>query len=294
MRAAAILGLGCPPRSLLPFQTDKSIDWRIGMPTFQEQADVILLFGGDGTIHRHLGQLVQLGLPVLIVPSGSGNDFARAIGLRNVRDSMDAWRKFRLAKGTVRAIDVGVVSPVEDANPAPEARYFCCVAGVGLDAEIAERANRLPRCLRAHGGYALSLLPAVLGFNPFPLKIQSHDRDSAPGTWTLRSHRPTLLAAFANTPFYGAGMKIAPLALMDDGHLDICVVGAVSPIKLLCMFPSVYAGRHLQIKQVEYFQTEKVRVETEHPMKVYADGEFVCHTPAEVSVQRAALQIVTT
>jgi diacylglycerol kinase (ATP) len=307
MRAAAIFGLGCSSKNLLPFQTDNSIEWHIGMPASQEQADVILLFGGDGTIHRHLGQLVQLGLPVLIVPVGSGNDFARAIGLRTMRDSIEAWRRFCLGAGTVRAVDLGVVAPLEDAgraltaqaaplaNPAQESRYFCCVAGVGLDAEIAERANRLPRWLRGHGGYALSLLPAVLGFRPFPLKIQSaNERDSAPETWTVRSHQPTVLAAFANTPFYGGGMKIAPLALMDDGLLDICVVGAVNPIKLLCMFPSVYAGRHLQINQVGYFQAEKVWVETEHPTKIYADGEFVCHTPAEISLRRAALRIVTT
>ena len=54
MRAAAILGLGCSPKNLTPFQVDKTIEWREGMPEAAEQADVILLFGGDGTLHRHL------------------------------------------------------------------------------------------------------------------------------------------------------------------------------------------------------------------------------------------------
>ena len=94
MRAAAILGLGCSPKDLKPFQSNKSIEWLVGMPGLDDQADVILLFGGDGTIHRHLGQLVRLGLPVLVVPAGSGNDFARALGLRRVRDSLAAWEKF--------------------------------------------------------------------------------------------------------------------------------------------------------------------------------------------------------
>ncbi|MFZ1142321.1 MAG: diacylglycerol kinase family protein, partial [Candidatus Sulfotelmatobacter sp.] len=75
------------------------------MPASGEQADVVLLFGGDGTVHRHLGQLVRLGLPVLIVPAGSGNDFARALGLRRVRDSRTAWQKFCEGTGNVRAID---------------------------------------------------------------------------------------------------------------------------------------------------------------------------------------------
>ena len=109
MRAAAILGLGCSPKNLKPFQTDKTIDWRIGMPAAADQADIILLFGGDGTIHRHLSQLVKLGLPVLVVPAGSGNDFARALGLRRVRDSLGPWQRFCAGQENVRAIDLGVI-----------------------------------------------------------------------------------------------------------------------------------------------------------------------------------------
>ncbi len=79
MRAAAILGLGCSEKDLKPFQTVHDIEWRVGLPNSHGDADIVLLFGGDGTIHRHLGPLVLLGLPVLIVPTGSGNDFARAL-----------------------------------------------------------------------------------------------------------------------------------------------------------------------------------------------------------------------
>src|ERR1700683_630169 len=100
MRAAAVLGLGCSARNLTPFQTDTNVDWRVGMPAGADSAGVVLLFGGDGTIHRHLSQLVKLGLPVLVVPVGSGNDFARALGLRRVRDSLLAWRRFCHAQET--------------------------------------------------------------------------------------------------------------------------------------------------------------------------------------------------
>jgi len=113
------------------------------------------------------------------------------------------------------------------------------------------------------------------------------------GDWTTRSDQPTLLAAFANTAVYGGGMKIAPHARMDDGQLDVCVIGGVSPFKLACMFPTVYFGRHLKIREVEYFQAAQLRVETERPLDVYADGEFVCRTPVEVTVQRGALKVLT-
>jgi diacylglycerol kinase (ATP) len=309
MRAAAILGLGCSPRELRPFQSDKSFEWRMGMPASGDEADVILLFGGDGTIHRHLGRLVRLGLPVLVVPAGSGNDFACSLGLRRVRDSLAAWRKFCGGEDSVRPIDLGIISATESAGgpalsevegaAAPHGiRYFCCVAGVGLDGEVSRRANRLPRWLRGHGGYVLSLAPTIFTFAPLPMKILTPAESKEAGSnenagWTTRSDQPTLLAAFANTPLYGGGMKIAPRAKMDDGLLDVCIVGSLDPFKLFCMFPTIYSGRHLSIKEVEYFQASRVRVETEHPLDVYADGEYVCRTPVEISIQQAALRVVT-
>jgi diacylglycerol kinase (ATP) len=300
MRAAVILGLGCSAKNLKPFQSGPSVEWRMGMPASPKQADVVLLFGGDGTIHRHLGQLVRLGLPVLVVPAGSGNDFARSVGLGRVGDSLAAWRKFRGDSANVRCIDLGVIAAIENAGGAPAPRvplaphgsYFCCVAGAGLDGEVARRANRLPRWLRGHGGYVLTAVPTIFTFAPLPMKIltSSEGQDAA---WSIRSDQPILVAAFANTPSFGGGMKIAPRAKMDDGLLDICIVGAVSPLRLLHLFPSVYSGHHLSIPEVEYFQASRVRVETDHPLDVYADGEYVCRTPVEVGVHRAALKIVT-
>jgi diacylglycerol kinase family enzyme len=283
MRAAAILGLGSSAKNLKPFRTGSSTDWRIGMPEAADQADIILVFGGDGTVHRHLNQLVMLGVPVLIVPAGSGNDFARALGLRRVRDSLVAWRRFCARRDNVRAIDLGVI------RSQGSARYFCSVAGVGLDGEVARRANALPRWLRGHGGYALTLAPTLFLFGAFPMKILTAEKA---GGWNLRSDQPTLLAAFANTSTYGGGMKIAPHAKMDDGQLDVCVIGGVDPFKLVCMFPTVYFGRHLSIREVTYFQEPRARVETETPVDVYADGEFVCRTPVEIGIAPGALKVV--
>jgi diacylglycerol kinase (ATP) len=317
MRAAAILGLGCSAKDLKAFQSEKNVEWRRGMPGSGEQADVILLFGGDGTVHRHLGQLVRLGLPVLVVPAGSGNDFARALGLRRGRDSLAAWQKFCAGAAKVRAVDLGVISAIESAGWAPfdkfregsstiaqgrsaphGPRYFSCVAGVGLDGEVARRANLLPRWLRGHGGYVLSLAPTIFTFAPVAMRIQTLAEvpsagDGGNGSWTTRSDQPTLLAAFANTPWYGGGMKIAPHAKMDDGLLDVCLVGSVDRFRLLRLIPTVYSGQHLNVREVEYFHAGRVLVETEHPLDVYADGEFVCRTPIEVAVQHAALKVVT-
>jgi diacylglycerol kinase (ATP) len=300
MRAAAILGPGNVAKSMLAFQRATNVQWT----SLIEQADVVVIFGGDGTIHRHLSTLVEQDVPVLIVPCGSGNDFARALNIRNVRDSVKAWRKFTAGESKVRAIDLGIIAGAAAAGvPAPEGsveirrtepapsreqsaapHYFCCVAGVGIDTAIARRANALPRWLRSHGGYAISAPGQFFRFAPFPMKIS---RYGAAATF-----RPTILASVANAPGYGGGMKIAPQARLDDGKLDLCIVRAMDTFKLFCLFPTVYFGRHLSFREVEYTQTQSVKIETELPFDVYADGEYVCQTPVEFSVAQNALEVV--
>lgn len=293
MRAAAILGLGCSEKDLVPFKTNSNLQWRIGLPESSSDADAILIFGGDGTIHRHLAQLVRLELPVLVVPRGSGNDFARALGLRTPNHASSAWKAFVSGAGNVRTIDLGVISPLDATASTPQPQhYFCCVGGVGLDAEIARRANQMPRWLRGFGGYALSLFRALPALTALRMKITT-SANSSPEELSPRSDQPTILAAFANAPMYGGGMKIAPNAQLDDSQLDICLISDIDRFKLFCLFPTIYFGRHLRVPEVEYFKAARLRIETEHPQDVYADGEYVCRTPIEASVAPKVLRIIS-
>lgn len=284
MRAAVIFGLGTSPADLKLFQAGSATKWSQGLPTSSGDADAILIFGGDGTIHRHLPALVRLKLPVLIVPSGSGNDFARALKLRSMRDSLRVWRDCESGKLSARPVDLGVIVP----SASPERpHYFCCVAGCGLDSAAARSANRMPRWLRGHGGYALALLPLLLKLPAFSMRLTQ-----IRGTDRTEAERTTLLAAFANTQFYGDGMRIAPEADFADGKLDVCRINKLSPLKLLSFFPTVYFGRHLLVPEVEYSRAERVHVQTETPIEIYADGEYVCETPAEISVAAGALSVI--
>jgi diacylglycerol kinase (ATP) len=287
MRVAAIFGPNASEKDLQPFQRDSEATWHVGLPASTNEADAILIFGGDGTVHRHLPDLVRLHLPVLVVPCGSGNDFARALGLRSVRDALAAWKTFASGGASVRTIDLGVITALSE--PATHSHYFCCVGSVGLDAQVARRANQLPRWIRAHGGYALSLIPALFHLTAFPMKISL----LSGAAFVPHSNQPTVLAAFANAPTYGSGMKIAPPAKLDDGQLDLCIISDIAPFKLFCLFPTIYCGNHLRRPEVQYLQTARLRIETERPLNVYADGEYVCKTPVEASVRPAALRVIT-
>ncbi|MGC2246144.1 MAG: diacylglycerol kinase family protein [Terriglobales bacterium] len=291
MRAAAIFGLGTSSSYLQPFQARSSTTWIEGVPVSSSDADAVVIFGGDGTIHRHLPALVRLQLPVLIVPSGSGNDFARALKLRSVRDSQKIWRDFEAGKSQDRAIDLGIIrSAASSETAAPQVeRYFCGVAGCGLDSATARRANRMPRWLRRHGGYALALAPRLFNLPVYSMRIT---RQNGAKVYCDEKPRLTLLTAFANTQFYGDGMRIAPQADMADGQLDICRIWTVNPFEFFCLFPTVYIGRHVLSPKVEYSKAERALVESDMPLEIYADGEFVCETPAEISVAAGALRVI--
>jgi diacylglycerol kinase (ATP) len=236
-----------------------------------------LIFGGDGTVHRHLLQLHRYKIPTLVVPAGSGNDFAKALGIRSVEIALRAWQQFCADGKNVREIDLGVI------RAGGEEILFCCVAGVGMDAEANARANRMPQWLKSRGGYVLAALQSLVAFKPVEMSVKTAQREI---------RRAAFFVAVGNAHRYGGGMKVTPLALPDDGLLDICVVSKLNKLKLLCWVPTIFFGGHLRLKQVEYVQAELVRIATARELELYADGDFASKTPVEIGVVRRALRVI--
>lgn len=294
MRAVAIFGPNASRDDLVPFRRSE-----LGAAITQAQSpqagvDAILIFGGDGTIHRHLAKLSELRIPLLVVPGGSGNDFARSLGLTSRADAMRAWENFCAGRGRVREIDLGLITPIGDgstakATDATRAIYFCCIGGAGLDAETNRRVNAWPAWVRAHGGYVAAALREIATWKPMQMTVKVR-RPS--GRWEERIAAPATFAVFANAPFYGDGMKMAPRAALDDGLLDVCFVRQTSKRRIFTFFPTVFFGRHLRLPEVEYFQVAALQLETERPIDVYADGDYVCKTPVEVSIRPRALSVI--
>jgi diacylglycerol kinase (ATP) len=242
---------------------------------------VALLFGGDGTVHRHLADAVAAQTKVLVVPAGSGNDFAAALGLKTARAALRAWKQFLRAPSNVRTVDLGRIEPLNGGA----VHYFCCIGGAGLDAEANRRANAMPAWMRANGGYVLAVLQAIGAYRYPRIAVSAEEPP------VMLQGRATLVA-FANAPAYGAGMRIAPRAQMDDGKLDLVYARHVSKLRLLRFFPRVFKGTHVALDEVEYFQTSALRVESDPSVAVYADGEFICETPVEVRVAPQALTVI--
>ncbi len=291
MRALAILGPNASRADVRRFQlpgAEITIAERVR--SGEQNPDAALIFGGDGTIHHHLTALEEQHVPLLVVPKGSGNDFAHALGIRSVAGAFAAWNTFCNVGSNVREIDLGsIIDTGPTRNPKLETRnFFCCVAGAGLDSEANRRANAMPRWLRARGGYAIGLMAALAHFRPPLMRISLAASDGV--TRTLEE--PATMVAVGNAPSYGRGMRIAPRARLDDGLLDVCFVRRVAPLRLLRFFPRVYTGAHLEMREVEYAQVSRLKIETDSPLPLYADGEYICNTPVVISILPRALRVI--
>ncbi len=244
-----------------------------------------LIFGGDGTLHRHLPALVRHRIPALVVPCGSGNDFARALGLSRPEQALAAWKRFAGGANNVRLLDVAAISRANSL-----AETLCCnVAGVGLDSDANRRANAMPRWLRTNGGYVLAALASLVSYREQLVTIYRSDDGS---NFLELYTGSALVAAFCNNVSYGGGFRIAPRALPDDGLLDLCLIKPVDRRRRLHLFPRVFRGTHLGMKEVEYVQAAAFRVESAGPLSLYADGEPAGTTPFEVRVRPQALTVI--
>ena len=279
MRALAILGPGRHDKELTLLRAS-GLDVGVSDAlSLDRSVELIVVLGGDGTIHRALPQLIRSKLPVLLVPSGSGNDLARALKISSTRKSAELAQDFVRRKTHIREIDVGIVAD-EHGVETP----FCCVGGVGLDAIAAECANRMPRWLRARGGYLLSAARALLTAPSLHLRIYANEGE-------IRQH--SCLFSFANTPSFGGGLRIAPDANLEDGKFDCVLVHSMGRAQMLSRAVSLTKGTHLRRTMVRAFQAERLRVESDKPTSVYADGEYVCQTPAEVRIIPRSLQLLS-
>lgn len=239
-------------------------------PRIAEEAtryDLYLVWGGDGTAGDVAAGLIGTGVPLGILPAGTFNNIARALGLPP--SPLAAARL--LASARPRAMDAGFAN----------GRVFLEVAGVGLDAAVMPFGERLKA--RQFG----AVLPALLRLARFRAVDMTLDLDYARG---IRVHTP--LVAIANGPFYGAGFAVAPDARWDDGRLTVRVFEGVTVPALLWYFLRIARHRLPARPRGLTFRARRVRVSAELPLAVHADGRSIGTTPMTFEAQQAALQVL--
>lgn len=251
-------------------QTSRPGDgYRLSKEAAREDFDRVVAVGGDGTVREVASGLVGTGIKLAIIPSGMGNDLARSLGIPS-----DVKKASSLVSAeNFRRIDLGQV----------EEQYFS-VLGLGFPVEVMELVNRGGNNILPGPGYFLvSIMRVVFRMKPFGVGLEV-DGDGYKGK---------ALAVFVmNPPYTGGGLELSPGARMDDGLLDVVVIGDAGKRELLGQLPRVYRGEHLDHPKVHLFRGKSVRIEAEEELRVELDGDLLAYTPVSAEVVPNALGVV--
>jgi diacylglycerol kinase (ATP) len=233
--------------------------------------------GGDGTIHLALQAVAGTTTPLGIVPAGTGNDFADALGipadLLAAADGIGA----ALRSGEHRTLDA-----VRSSGPAGELAWWCTMFSAGFDAAVNARANRM-RWPRGPRRYDLAILAELSRLRPF-----TFDLDLDGEAW----RGPAVLVAIGNTRSYGGGMRMCPAADPADGLLDVTIVGPLSRATLVRVKPRLYDGTHVTHPLVQTRRARRITLSAPGATS-FADGEPLADLPVTVDIVPGALRVLT-
>ncbi|SCF58603.1 diacylglycerol kinase [Streptomyces sp. Ncost-T10-10d] len=269
--ASALRDAGFSVRTVLGVDADDAL--RRAREAVAGGTGALIAVGGDGMMSLALQAVAGTTTPLGVVAVGTGNDFARALGMP-IRDPAAAGRLAAeaLKGGTGREIDLGRVGE----------RWFGSVLASGFDSRVNDRGNRM-RWVGGRFKYDLAILAELAAFKPIPYRIRL---DGGP----VREIEATLIAV-GNGSTYGGGMRICADAVMDDGLFDVTVVGDCSRTTLLKVFPRVYKGTHLGHPEVTVHRVSSIELAAAG-VTAYADGEQLGALPLTATCVPGAVRVL--
>ncbi|MFD4855546.1 diacylglycerol kinase [Streptomyces atratus] len=269
--ASALRDAGFSVRTVLGEDADDAL--RRAREAVAAGTGALIAVGGDGMMSLALQAVAGTMTPLGVVAVGTGNDFARALGLP-IRDPAAAGRLAAeaLKGGGVREIDLGRVGE----------RWFGSVLASGFDSRVNDRGNRM-RWVGGRFKYDLAILAELAAFKPIPYRVRLDDGP-------VREIEATLIAV-GNGSTYGGGMRICADAVMDDGLFDVTVVGDCSRTTLLKVFPRVYKGTHLSHPEVTVHRVSSIELAAAG-VTAYADGEQLGALPLTATCVPGAVRVL--
>jgi diacylglycerol kinase (ATP) len=249
----------------------------------------IIAVGGDGTLSEvvngyldHQGRPIDKSAAIGLLPSGTGSDFRRSLGLTGRDNSIRT-----LLSPETRLIDVARAE-FRNQDGASVSRFFINVASFGLGGDVSALVNKwresLPRWIGGSARFAAAAIAALGRYKNVAVSIRLDAREIQ-----IRSN----LIVVANGKFAGGGMMLAPHAELDDGLLDVIVTDEVTRWDVIKELPRIQKGRHLKNPKVTALRAREVSIDSEEPMAVDLDGEMVGFTPVHITLLPASIQFVT-
>jgi diacylglycerol kinase (ATP) len=234
----------------------------------KQGVDAVIAVGGDGLMHCVLQAVAGTGVPLGIVPAGSGNDLAGALGIP--ADPTAAVEV--IAAGRTRDIDLGRTSA---------GVWWAGVLNAGFDSAVVARAERLWRP-RGPLRYDVAAWLEMVRLTPHQMRITLDG---------VTVEQPVTLVAIGNSPRYGGGMLITPDAKLDDGLFDVLVADAMPRLRLARLKPHIHAGTHVGAPGVNVHRAAEVTLEAPD-LPAYGDGEPLGPLPVSTTCVPGALRVL--
>ena len=264
--ADRLRGHGCEVDIVVGRDADEAFDQ--ARNRVAKGVDALVAVGGDGLVNMALQVVAATATPLGIVPAGTGNDIARSLGL-SLEDPVVAVDL--LATAQPRAVDLGRAV----------GQWFGGVLSSGFDSMVNERANRMT-WPPGRSRYNVAILAELRTFRPVPFVLELDG-----GRWETEA----MLVAVGNGTSYGGGMQVCPGADMVDGLFDVTVLGPISKLEFVRVFPQVYSGRHVEHPAVTVRRARTVSLAA-RGVTAYADGERVAVLPVTCDVVPGAVQML--
>ncbi len=234
--------------------------------------ELLVVVGGDGTLNEVVNGAAGSEATLAVLPSGTGEDFVRSCGIPSRLD--DAVRV--ALTGKTRTVDLGRVR--FDGGE----RWFANVGSVGMSGAVARRANAGSKALGGRATFYLALVREFLAWRNTEVTVRV-------GAEERRGRMHDVIVA--NGQWHAGGMRLAPEASIDDGLLDVVVVGDVTKLDFVTTSPRLYRGGHVRHPKVEVLRGPVVEVEAAEPLPLEVDGEPGGRTPARFQVVPGALRV---
>ncbi|MBK4346270.1 YegS/Rv2252/BmrU family lipid kinase [Lacisediminihabitans changchengi] len=238
--------------------------------------DALIVVGGDGMVNLGTNLVAGTDVPLGIVPSGTGNDMARALGIPHENSAGAIDLLLKQLQLPARTIDAGLIHRSDGGET-----WYACMVSAGFDAVVNERANRMT-WPKGPMRYNLALLYELIGLKPIRYTL-TFDGEV--------TEVEGMMISVGNGVSLGGGMLVTPDAEVDDGLLDVLVVGRLTRLQFLRIFPRVFRGEHLTDPRVTVRRVKRVTIAAEG-VAAYGDGERVGPLPVTIEVRPGALKVL--
>lgn len=281
---AEITQLFTPDFEIAFYLTEVVMDgMRLAKAAIEKHGGYIISVGGDGMLNEVVNGVMAAGNPKVVLgvlPYGSGNDFSRSVKIQD--DPVQLLEMIK--KDQFREIDVGYAEFMGP-DGKPDTRYYMNITDVGLGGLAVEILSKSKQVFGADFAYFWAIFRSFFGYKRIRAKLVTPKAE-----W----EGFLLSLVMANGKFFGSGICIAPQAEIDDGLIQLVILGEVSVIDYLMKMPSVRKGKLIEHRDVHYMTAPSLEVTgVSEPLQIDMDGEFIGTTPLKVSLKNKGVRFLT-